>query len=150
MRHLILGAALALMLHLSAQAQDAGDRDRDRLLAGAGRQLLQHQLPEHRPVHHDVGRASRDVGQPQLRSAAGDPVHPGDQLGQGKENARKFLSENPDIAKDIERVCDGQRLTAVVATHRHADHISGFGTDTRSGASGCTRQGGARRTRAAC
>jgi recombination protein RecA len=29
-------------------------------------------------------------------------TYEGDQLGQGKENARKFLAENPDIAKDIE------------------------------------------------
>jgi len=41
----------------------------------------------------------------------------------------------PKIAEDIRTVCGG-RLTAVVATHRHADHISGFGTDARSGKSG--------------
>jgi recombination protein RecA len=29
-------------------------------------------------------------------------TYEGDQLGQGKENARKFLTENPDIAKEIE------------------------------------------------
>jgi hypothetical protein len=32
-----------------------------------------------------------------------------------------------DIAKDIEHVCEG-KLDAVVATHRHKDHISGFST----------------------
>lgn len=41
----------------------------------------------------------------------------------------------PAIARDIETVCAGQ-LTAVVATHRHRDHISGFGTDTMTGKSG--------------
>jgi hypothetical protein len=41
----------------------------------------------------------------------------------------------PAIARDIQTVCGGQ-LTAVVATHRHADHVSGFGTDTRTGKSG--------------
>jgi len=41
----------------------------------------------------------------------------------------------PVIAQDIQRVC-GTTLTAVVATHRHADHISGFGTDSRTGKSG--------------
>lgn len=37
------------------------------------------------------------------------------------KNARPLL----DVAKDIGRVC-GKKLHAVVATHRHADHISGF------------------------
>lgn len=34
-----------------------------------------------------------------------------------------------DVARDIARVCDG-KLHAVVATHRHRDHISGFTTGT--------------------
>lgn len=41
----------------------------------------------------------------------------------------------PQVAKEIQSECGGQ-LTAVVATHRHADHISGFATDTKSGRSG--------------
>ncbi len=41
----------------------------------------------------------------------------------------------PKIAQDIHAVCGGN-LTAVVATHRHADHISGFGTDGKTGGSG--------------
>ena len=41
----------------------------------------------------------------------------------------------PAVARDIATACGG-RLTAVVATHRHADHISGFGTDGRTGKSG--------------
>lgn len=32
------------------------------------------------------------------------------------------------IARDIAQKCDGGTLMAVVATHRHADHISGFAT----------------------
>jgi hypothetical protein len=46
----------------------------------------------------------------------------------------------PKVAEDIRTVCGG-RLTAVVATHRHADHISGFGTDGRTGKSGEIIQG---------
>jgi Metallo-beta-lactamase superfamily len=43
----------------------------------------------------------------------------------------------PKVAAEISRIVGkGNRLTAVVATHRHADHISGFGTDGRTGASG--------------
>ena len=30
-------------------------------------------------------------------------TYEGDQLGQGKENARKFLRENPDVAAEIEK-----------------------------------------------
>jgi hypothetical protein len=41
----------------------------------------------------------------------------------------------PIIANEIQKDCEG-RLTAVVATHRHADHISGFATDTATGKSG--------------
>ena len=30
-------------------------------------------------------------------------TYEGDQLGQGKENARKFLRDNPDLANELER-----------------------------------------------
>ncbi len=39
------------------------------------------------------------------------------------------------VARHIKQSCGG-KLTGVVATHRHADHISGFGTDSRTGKSG--------------
>ena len=42
----------------------------------------------------------------------------------------------PKIAKHIKSVCDPTGLTALVATHRHADHINGFGTDGKTGKSG--------------
>jgi len=43
----------------------------------------------------------------------------------------------PKVATAIQEVVgEGRRLTAVVATHRHADHISGFATDARTGKSG--------------
>jgi hypothetical protein len=46
----------------------------------------------------------------------------------------------PKLAQQIRQDCGGQ-LTAVVATHRHADHISGFGTDGRTGNSGTIIRG---------
>ncbi|WP_374376112.1 MBL fold metallo-hydrolase [Dongia sp.] len=39
------------------------------------------------------------------------------------------------IARDIERRCEG-KLQAVIATHRHADHISGFATNAAGNAPG--------------
>lgn len=41
----------------------------------------------------------------------------------------------PRVANEIKTVCDGD-LTAVVATHRHKDHIGGFATDGTSGGAG--------------
>ena len=41
----------------------------------------------------------------------------------------------PRVADHIKTVCEG-KLTAVIATHRHADHISGFATDGSNGGSG--------------
>ena len=49
--------------------------------------------------------------------------------------AAKRSEHMPRIANHIKAVCGGQ-LTAVVATHRHEDHISGFATDAKSGGSG--------------
>lgn len=43
----------------------------------------------------------------------------------------------PKVAARIKEIVgDKGRLTAVIATHRHADHISGFATDSRTGESG--------------
>jgi hypothetical protein len=41
-----------------------------------------------------------------------------------------------EVAEDVARVCGNERLTAVVATHRHKDHISGFATNADGTASG--------------
>lgn len=38
-----------------------------------------------------------------IRKAGAWYTYEGDQLGQGKENARNFLKDNPDLANEIER-----------------------------------------------
>jgi recombination protein RecA len=43
------------------------------------------------------------VEQGVVRKSGAWYTYEGDQLGQGKENARKFLSDNPDIAAEIEK-----------------------------------------------
>jgi recombination protein RecA len=43
------------------------------------------------------------VEQGVVRKAGAWYTYEGDQLGQGKENARKFLADNPDIAAEIEK-----------------------------------------------
>jgi recombination protein RecA len=46
-----------------------------------------------------------DVGVEQalIRKSGAWYTYEGDQLGQGKENARKFLRDNPDVANEIEK-----------------------------------------------
>jgi recombination protein RecA len=46
-----------------------------------------------------------DVGVEQsiIRKAGAWYTYDGDQLGQGKENSRNFLKENPDVAAEIEK-----------------------------------------------
>jgi recombination protein RecA len=38
-----------------------------------------------------------------VRKAGAWYTYEGDQLGQGKENARQFLSDNPDLANELEK-----------------------------------------------
>ncbi|MDQ4115443.1 MAG: DNA recombination/repair protein RecA, partial [Actinomycetota bacterium] len=46
-----------------------------------------------------------DVGVEQgiIRKSGAWYTYEGDQMGQGKENARKFLKENPDVAAEVEK-----------------------------------------------
>ncbi|MGM1064103.1 recombinase RecA [Saccharothrix sp. Mg75] len=56
---------------------------------------------------HGISREGSliDMGVDQgiLRKSGAWYTYEGDQLGQGKENARKFLRENPDVANEIEK-----------------------------------------------
>jgi beta-lactamase superfamily II metal-dependent hydrolase len=56
----------------------------------------------------------------------------------GKSAGAKPSVHMPKVAKHIAAQCGSQGLTAVIATHRHADHINGFGTDGKTGKSGET------------
>ena len=52
----------------------------------------------------------------------------------GLPNNGKPSDHMKRVADEIAKVVGtGNRLTAVVATHRHADHISGFATDGKTG-----------------
>lgn len=62
-----------------------------------------------------------DFGTTELPAAGGKRLKPSQHM--------------PRIAEAIRTDCGG-RLTALVATHRHADHISGFATDAATGKSG--------------
>ena len=57
------------------------------------------------------------------------------QLPKQGSKAVKPSAHMPRVADHIKTVCKG-KLTAVIATHRHADHISGFATDGSNGGSG--------------
>lgn len=53
--------------------------------------------------------------------------------GAPEANSGKLMQR---VAEDIKEKCKGARLDAVVATHRHADHISGFATKADGTGSG--------------
>jgi recombination protein RecA len=59
-------------------------------------------------------------------------TYEGDQLGQGKENARNFLRDNPDMANEIEKRIKeklgvGPRIDADPGTPSHPSNGSGNG-----------------------
>jgi len=65
----------------------------------------------------------------------------GDQLGQGKENARSFLRENPDLANEIEKQIKeklgiGPRLDAEAAAPPSNGNSNGSGNGNGNGSAG--------------
>ncbi len=69
-------------------------------------------------------------------------TYEGDQLGQGKENARNFLRENPDIANEIEkRIKEKLGVGARLDADAQADTVKGNGNAPAS-ASGASASGG--------
>jgi len=51
----------------------------------------------------DAGLIDLGVEQAIVRKSGAWYTYEGDQLGQGKENARNFLRDNPDLANEIEK-----------------------------------------------
>ena len=50
-----------------------------------------------------MSREPGDLQQDVVRKSGAWYTYEGDQLGQGKENARAFLRDNPDLADEIEK-----------------------------------------------
>ncbi|MER7142873.1 DNA recombination/repair protein RecA, partial [Streptomyces xanthochromogenes] len=60
-------------------------------------------------------------------------TYEGDQLGQGKENARNFLKDNPDLANEIERKIK-EKLGVGVRPEEPATDTAKDGKDTKDAA----------------
>ncbi len=85
-----------------------------------------------------------------MRKSGAWYTYEGDQLGQGKENARNFLRENPDLANEIEKRIKeklgvGPRLDAEASASASA---ASAGNGNSSSASGRPAGNGASPSRA--
>jgi recombination protein RecA len=56
-------------------------------------------------ISREGGLIDMGVDQGFVRKSGAWYTYEGDQLGQGKENARAFLRDNPDLANEIEKKC---------------------------------------------
>jgi recombination protein RecA len=68
-----------------------------------------------------------------IRKSGAWYTYEGDQLGQGKENARNFLKSNPDIANEIEKKIK-EKLGVGPKLDREADVAGSPGKDPVGGA----------------
>ncbi len=89
------------------------------------------------------------VEQAIVRKSGAWYTYDGDQLGQGKENARNYLRENPDVANEIEKKIKeklgiGPQLTADVVASNGSNGANGSnGSSGANGSSGpATRRNG--------
>ena len=83
-----------------------------------------------------------------VRKAGAWYTYEGDQLGQGKENARNFLKDNPDLANEIEKKIK-EKLGVGVPKPRGPGRRAGRGRGRRRRGSGRARRQGRRRRRSA-
>jgi recombination protein RecA len=69
-------------------------------------------------------------------------TYEGDQLGQGKENARNFLRENPDVANEIEkRIKEKLGVGARLDADAQAEAVKGNGSAPGVSAPGVSAAG---------
>ena len=64
-----------------------------------------------------------------MRKAGAWYTYEGDQLGQGKENARQFLSDNPDLANELEKKILEKLGVGPQVNAEAAGHVEPLGTD---------------------
>ena len=106
-------------------------------------------------ISREGGLIDLGVEQAIVRKSGAWYTYEGDQLGQGKENARNFLRDNPDLANEIEKKIKeklgvGPRLDAEAADKEPAEGSGGLravpsepaGAAGTSGARPVTRLGG--------
>ena len=71
-------------------------------------------------------------------------TYEGDQLGQGKENARNFLRDNPDVANEIEKkIKEKLGVGARLDADAQSDAVKSNGSAPGAGASGASAAAGA-------
>jgi recombination protein RecA len=92
-------------------------------------------------ISREGGLIDLGVEQGIVRKSGAWYTYDGDQLGQGKENARTYLRENPDLANEIEKRIKeklgvGPRLDADAVAAGAGDATAGAGAAGRAGASG--------------
>ena len=77
-------------------------------------------------ISREGGLIDTGVEQGFVRKAGAWYTYEGDQLGQGKENARAFLRDNPDLADELEKTHQGE------ARHRSAGRCPGRSAGRRA------------------
>ena len=85
-----------------------GNRTRVKVVKNKVRAAVQASGVRHhlRPrISREGGLIDMGVDQGFVRKGGAWYTYEGDQLGQGKENARAFLRDNPDLANEIEKKC---------------------------------------------
>jgi recombination protein RecA len=86
-------------------------------------------------ISREGGLIDIGVEQSIVRKSGAWYTYDGDQLGQGKENARNFLRDNPDLANEIEKKIK-EKLGIGPRVDAEADRAPASGAGAANGASG--------------